>query len=100
MFSLTFGKNEKGSYILCNRSEVGCEIGKFASRMYNSCQNCEKKGCFICKAYFFVLSQLEESESDLQINILMIAYGEFPQKLTNLSLSWKKFNYKRTFEFV
>ena len=66
MSSLTFGKNEKGSYILCNRNEIGCEIGKFASRMYNSCQKCEKKGCFICKAYFFVLSQLEESESDLQ----------------------------------
>ena len=66
MSSLTFGKNEKGSYILCNRSEVGCEIGKFTSIMYNSCQKCDKKGCFICKAYFFVLSQLEESESDLQ----------------------------------
>ena len=66
MPSLIFSKNEKGSYILCNRSEVWFEIGKSASRMYNFCQKCEKSGCFNCKAYFFVLSQLEDSESTLQ----------------------------------
>ena len=57
MSSLTFGKNEKGSYILCNRSEFGCEIGKFASRMYNSCQKCEKKAVLFAKPTFlFCLS--------------------------------------------
>ena len=52
MSSLTFGKNEKGSYILCNRSEVWCEIGKFASGIYSSCQNYEKSGSFKGEVWF------------------------------------------------
>ena len=81
-------------------AKLGARLESLLAECITLVRTVKKKGCFICKAYFFVLSQLEESESDLQINILMIAYGEFPQKLTNLSLSWKKFNYKRTFEFV
>ena len=93
MSSLTLGKNGKGSYILCNRSEVWCEIEKFASRMYNSCQKFEESGCFDCKVYFFVSWQLEESESDLQYHYFNICLwriytetNEFEFELEKVSL--------------
>ena len=44
----------------------GCEIETFASRLSNSCQKCQKSGCFNCNAYFFLLSQLEESDLQYQ----------------------------------
>ena len=82
--SITFGRNEKGKYKLCNRNKVWFEVGKFVSKMRNSCQQCEKSTCFNCKAYFFVLSQLEKT--DLQYRFSNECLLQITLKLMNLNL--------------
>ena len=50
--SITFGRNEKGKYKLCNRNKVWFEVGKFVSKMWNSCQQCEKVPVLTAKHTF------------------------------------------------
>ena len=46
--------------------KLGAKLESLLAECITLVRTVKKKGCFICKAYFFVLSQLEESESDLQ----------------------------------
>ena len=47
-------------------AKLGAKLESLLAECITLVRTVKKKGCFICKAYFFVLSQLEESESDLQ----------------------------------
>ena len=47
-------------------AKLGAKLESLLAECITLVRNVIKKGCFICKAYFFVLSQLEESEIDLQ----------------------------------